>query len=246
MNDTSLLVDLAITARGVALAVLPLAALFAAAQLLFLRLPRREVARIIKGTVLASVGLFLFLLGVSVGFMPFGRTIGESFGTMSRQWLLPVFGAALGFATTWGEPAVRVLAGQVEAASAGSIRERVVLVAVCSGVAVAVGLGVLRIVHDWPLVWLLVPGYALAIGLLWVSDRIFVAIAVDSGGVATGPLANTFLLALAFGVASAVAGRNPLVHGLGLLALIALAPIISVMLLGLVVRMKGAPKEAES
>ncbi len=134
------------------------------------------MARIIKGTLLAAVGLFLVLLGVSVGFMPFGRTIGESFGTMSQHCLLPGFGALLGFATTWGEPAVRVLAGQVEAASAGSIR-----------------------------------------------DRVFVAIAVDSGGVATGPLANTFLLAL-----------------------IALAPVISVMLLGLVVRMKGAPKEAES
>ncbi|MBV6424882.1 MAG: hypothetical protein NAOJABEB_02696 [Steroidobacteraceae bacterium] len=246
MNDASLLADLAVTARGVALAVLPLAALFAAAQVFFLRLPRQEVMRIVKGTLLASVGLLLFLFGVSVGFMPFGRTIGESFGAMSQHWLLLGFGAVLGFATTWGEPAVRVLAGQVEEASAGSIRARVVLVAVCIGVAVAVGLGVLRIVYDWPLFWLLVPGYTLAIGLLWISDRVFVAIAVDSGGVATGPLANTFLLALAFGVASAVAGRDPLMHGLGLLALISLAPVIAVMLLGLAVRLKSAPKETES
>jgi hypothetical protein len=97
-----------------------------------------------------------------------------------------------------------------------------------------------------PLVWILVPGYMLAVMLIWLSDRAFVAIAVDSGGVATGPLANTFLLALAFGVAAAVPGRDPLVHGLGLVALIALAPMISVMLLGLVVRLKSARAEVKS
>ena len=116
----------------------------------------------------------------------------------------------------------------------------------CVGVAAAVGIGVLRIVYDLPLLWVLVPGYALAIGLIWLSDRSFVAIAVDSGGVATGPLANTFLLALAFGVAAAVPNRDPLVHGLGLVALIALAPIISVMLLGLLVRLKSPRPEVNS
>ncbi len=246
MNDVPFLAEVIRTARGVALAVLPLAALFAVFQLLFLRLPRTEVLRIVTGTLMASVGLFLFLLGASVAFMPFGRMIGETFGAMSQSWLLLIFGAVLGFVTTWGEPAVRVLADQVEQASSGAIRQGVVLVAVCIGVAVAVGIGVLRIVYDVPLVWILVPGYALAIGLLWLSDRAFLAIAVDSGGVATGPLANTFLLALAFGVAAAVPGRDPLVHGLGLVALIALAPIISVMLLGLVVRLKSARAEVKS
>ena len=245
MNDAPFVAELIRTARGVALAVLPLAALFAVFQLLFLRLPRTEIARIITGTLMASVGLFLFLLGASVAFMPFGRMIGETFGSMSQIWLLPIFGAVLGFVTTWGEPAVRILADQVEQASTGAIRQGVVLIAVCIGVAVAVGIGVLRIVYDLPLVWILVPGYALAIGLIWLSDRTFVAIAVDSGGVATGPLANTFLLALAFGVAAAVPDRDPLVHGLGLVALIALAPIISVMLLGLIVRMKSAPSEVD-
>ncbi len=245
MNDAPFVAELIRTARGVALAVLPLAALFAVFQLLFLRLPRTEIARIITGTLMASVGLFLFLLGASVAFMPFGRMIGETFGSMSQIWLLPIFGAVLGFVTTWGEPAVRILADQVEQASTGAIRQGVVLIAVCIGVAVAVGIGVLRIVYDLPLVWILVPGYALAIGLIWLSDRTFVAIAVDSGGVATGPLANTFLLALAFGVAAAVPDRDPLVHGLGLVALIALAPIISVMLLGLIVRLKSAPSEVD-
>lgn len=246
MNDMPLLTDLVRTARGVGLAVLPLAGLFAVFQLLFLRLPRTEISRIATGTLMASVGLFLFLLGISVGFMPFGRMVGQTIGALSQTWLLAILGALLGFATTWGEPAVRILADQVEQASTGTIRRGVVLIAVCTGVAVAVALGMLRITYDWPLSWVLAPGYAAAIALIWLSDRAFVAIAVDAGGVATGPLANTFLLALGFGVAAAVAGRDPLVHGLGLAALIALAPIISVMLLGFVVRLKSGSQEVES
>lgn len=246
MSDIPFLDELLRTARGVALAVLPLAALFTLFQVLFLRLPRAEIARIVTGTLMASVGLFLFLLGASIAFMPFGRVIGEVFGAMPQTWLLLLFGLVLGFVTTWGEPAVRILAEQVEQASTGATRQGVVLVTICLGVAVAVGIGVLRIVYDVPLPWILIPGYALAVVLIWLSDRGFVAIAVDSGGVATGPLANTFLLALAFGVAAAVPNRDPLVHGLGLVALIALAPIISVMLLGLVVRLKNARAEVNT
>lgn len=246
MTDAPIVADVIRTARGVLLAVLPLAALFTVFQLLFLKLPRTEVTRIVIGTVLASIGLFLFLLGVSIGFMPFGRAIGEVLGSLSPKWLLVPFGVLLGFFTTWGEPAVRILADQVEEASSGSIRQRLVLVAVCIGVAGAVGLGVLRIAYGIPLVWLLVPGYALAIVLIWLSDREFVAIAVDSGGVATGPLANTFLLALGLGAASAIAGHDPLVSGLGLVALIALAPILSVMALGLLVRLKKRPEESRT
>ena len=237
MSDAPVLSDLGRTAWSVALAVLPLVALFMVFQLLFLRLPARELSRILTGTLVASAGLFLFLLGVTIGFLPFGRAIGEAIGSVSQKWLLVPFGLILGFVTTWGEPAVRVLADQVEEASTGSIRRAVVLAAICLGVAVAVGIGLLRIAYGVPLLWLLVPGYGLAIALLWFSDKGFVSIAVDAGGVATGPLANSFLLALAIGASSAL-GRDPLVHGLGLVSLIALAPIVSVMLLGLLVRLK--------
>lgn len=246
MSDLSILDELSRTARGVALAVAPLAALFAIFQLWLLKLPRSEVKRIVTGTLVASAGLFLFLLGVAVGFMPFGRAIGETIGSWSQKWMLVPFGAVLGFVTTWGEPAVRILADQVEEASAGSIRQMLVLLAICGGVALAVGAGMLRIGYDIPLLWLLVPGYVLVIFAIWFSPKEFVAIAVDAGGVATGPLANTFLLALALGVSSAVAGRDPLVHGLGLVALIALAPIISLLVLGLLVRWKERPKESRS
>ncbi len=244
MSEPPFLQELVRTARGVALAVAPLAALFAAFQLSFLKLPRAEVTRIVTGTLIASAGLFLFLLGVAIGFLPFGRAIGETIGSWHHKWLLVPFGMVLGFVTTWGEPAVRILADQVEEASAGSIRQPLVLVAICIGVAVAVGAGMFRIGYDIPLLWLLIPGYVLVIVAVWLSNREFVAIAVDAGGVATGPLANTFLLALALGASSAVADRDPLVHGLGLVALIALAPILAVMALGLLVRWKERPKES--
>jgi hypothetical protein len=232
------------TAIGVGLAVLPLAVLFTVFQVLFLRLPRSEVSRIVIGTLMASAGLFLFLVGVGIGFMPFGRAIGETIVALAQGWLLVPFGLALGFVTAWGEPSVRILTDQIEKASAGSIRQSVVLFVICVGVAVAVGAGMFRIAYGVPLLWLLVPGYLLVIAMIWLSDRSFVSIAVDSGGVATGPLANTFLLALALGASSAIVGQESLVEGLGLVALIALAPVISVMALGLLIRAKTRSKES--
>jgi hypothetical protein len=232
------------TAWSVILAVLPLAVLFMLFQVLFLQLPVREVTRILTGTLVASLGLFLFLLGVSIGFLPFGRAIGEAFGALPQKWLVVLFGILLGFATTWGEPAVRILANQVEEASSGSIRRSLVLVTVCAGVGLWVGIGMLRISHGIPLAYLVVPGYGLVLAIMWFSGKEFVGIAVDAGGVATGPLANTFLLALAFGAASASGSEDPLIHGLGLVALIALAPIMSLMTLGLIIRCKERRKES--
>jgi hypothetical protein len=244
VNAPLTLAELGRLAASVAWAVLPLAVLFLAFQLFVLKLPRAEVTRILKGTAMASVGLFLFLLGVSVGFLPFGRAIGEAVGSLPQKWLPAFFGLLLGFLTTWGEPAVRILANQVEEASTGSIRSSLVLWAVCLGVALAVGLGMLRIGYGIPLLYLLVPGYGFVLAMIWLSDRGFVSIAVDAGGVATGPLANSFLLALALGASAAAGHRDPLVHGLGLVSLIALAPLISVMALGLIVRRKQHRKES--
>lgn len=241
MNGMPLFDLLAATAGSVVLAVAPLAFLFLVFQVLFLRLPVAEVSRILAGTLVAAVGLFLFLLGVSLAFLPFGRLIGEAVATLTPTWLVVPFGLALGFVTTWGEPAVRILAGEVEDASSGSIHRGLVLIAISAGVAVSVGLGLLRIGYGIPLVYLLVPGYALVLVIMGFSDKAFVAIAADAGGVATGPLANSFLLALALG-ASAGMGGDPLVHGFGLVALIALAPILSVMTLGLLIRRKALPR----
>jgi hypothetical protein len=142
----------------------------------------------------------------------------------------------LGFVTAWAEPAVGILAGEVEKATGGSIPRRLVLAAICIGVALFVGVGMARIVWDVPLLYVLFAGYGAVLALMRFTDREFVAIAADAGGVATGPIANSFLLAFALGASSAMGGQDPLVQGLGLVALIALAPIVSVMTLGVLVR----------
>jgi hypothetical protein len=188
-------------------------------------LPRQQVTDILVGSLIAAIGLFLFLLGIGIGFLPFGRATGAALAGLQQPWLFAIVELVLGILTTWGEPSVRVLADQVEDASNGSIDKSLVLYAICSGVALMVGLGVLRISYGIPLLYLLAPGYLLAIGLMWLRDPDFVGIAVDASGVATGPLANSFLLAFALGASAAIAGREPIVHGLGMVALIALAPM---------------------
>lgn len=243
MSEALTVASLGGAAWSVVLAMLPLVIFFLVFQALFLQLPAKEVARILTGTLIASLGLFLFLLGVSVAFLPFGRILGEALGALPQKWLIVPFGILLGFVTTWGEPAVGILADQVEGATGGSIRRPLVLVAICVGVALLVGVGMFRIGYDIPLLYLLVPGYAAVVAIMWFSEEEFVAIAIDAGGVATGPLANSFLLALAFGASSAMGGQDPLVEGLGLVALIALAPLLSVMALGVVVRRKEHRKE---
>lgn len=241
MSDP-ILTDIAETAVSVAEAIGPLAVLFVVFQILVLKLPHRKVKDILLGTALAAVGLFLFLLGVGIGFLPFGRAIGEAMGALREPWLLAMVGLFLGFFTTWGEPSVRILADQVEEASNGSISGTMVLYTVCLGVAVWVALGMIRIVYGLPLLYLLLPGYTVALLMMWLCDRDFVSIAIDAGGVATGPLANTFLLALALGASSAMLDQDPITDGLGFVSLIALAPIISVMLLGLIVRKRTLDK----
>ncbi|WP_454916090.1 DUF1538 domain-containing protein [Xanthobacter sediminis] len=231
------------TAVSVAVAVVPLAALFLVFQLFLLKLPRRAVGDILKGTAIAALGLFLFLLGISIGFLPFGRAVGAALGGLQDTWLFVLAGVLLGLFTAWGEPAVRILAGQVEAASSGSIRGPMVLYAVALGVAFWVGLGMLRIAYAIPLLYLLVPGYLLVIVLMWLCDKDFVAVAVDAGGVATGPLANSFLLVLALGASEAMGDRDPVTHGFGFVALIAVAPTMSVMMLGVLVRLRTRAQE---
>jgi hypothetical protein len=232
------------TAWSVLLAVLPLVTFFLAMQVLFLQLPVREVSRMLAGAALAALGLFLFLLGVGIAFLPFGRIAGEALGALPVKWPLVAAGVALGFVTARAEPAVGILAGEVERATGGSIRRPLVLAAICVGVAALVGVGMARIAGDFPLRYVLLPGYGAVLVLLWLSRADFVAVAVDAGGVATGPIANSFLLAFALGASSASGERDPLMHGLGLVALIALAPMLSLMALGVLVRRKENRKEA--
>ncbi len=220
----------------VARALLPLLAFFLVFQFFYLKLPRVYVVNLARGILFAFLGMVLFLQGVNVAFLPAGREIGEGLVAFDQRWLLIPLGFFLGFLATYAEPAVRILCYQVEESSGGSIGDSLILYSLSLGVAVSVAFGMARLVYGIPLLYFLIPGYLLALILLRFSDGGFVGIAFDSGGVATGPMAVTFLLSLAVGVAAGIEGRNPVVDGFGLIALIALAPILSVLMLGILYR----------
>jgi hypothetical protein len=226
------------TTQGVVSAVLLLVAILAIFQMLLLKLPTSYVINLLKGTLLSTGGLILFFLGIQIGFLPYGQAIGEALGEFTYKWLAIPLGFLLGFITTWSEPAVRILCGQVEEASAGSIRKQTVLYAICAGVAFFVALGMARIIYSIPILYILIPGYALAIFMLWFTKKEFIGVAFDAGGVSTGPIVNTFLLGLGLGLASAIESQSTMIYGLGLVALVALAPIISVMTLGIIMRIR--------
>lgn len=238
MSAMGLFQNMIFTAQGVVDAVLLLVAILAIFQVLLLKLPTSYVIDLLKGTLISTGGLILFLLGVQIGFLPYGKAIGEALGEFTYKWLAIPFGFLLGFITSWSEPAIRILCDQVDEASAGSIPKQTVLYTICTGVAFFVALGMARVVYNIPILHILVPGYALAILMLWFTQKELIGVAFDAGGVATGPMANTFLLGLGLGLASAAGNQGMMVYGLGLVALIALAPIISVMMLGIMMRIR--------
>ncbi|HPN73262.1 MAG TPA: DUF1538 domain-containing protein [Candidatus Omnitrophota bacterium] len=214
-------------------ALFPLGALFIISNIFLKKLSRRRVVEVSAGFILILLGLSLFLQGVYSGFLPMGRALGEAFAAWPHKWVLVPFGFVLGFAGTMAEPAVRVLNYQVEKITSGYIPQKIMLFTLSTGVGVSVSLAMLRILTGLPLRNIVIAGYAAVFVLMVFSKRSFVAIAFDSGGVASGPMTATFITAMAIGAASGIEGRDPLIYGLGLVALVALLPIITVLALGL-------------
>ncbi len=211
----------------------PLVLLFIIFQVLYLKLPRQYVLNLLKGLALSFVGLVLFLQGVKVGFFPAGTKMGEILGSIAHSWILVPIGFSLGFVATIAEPAVRILSFEIEKTSSGAIRAKTIVMTLAVGVAFFVALGMFRILFGIPIHYFIVPGYLIALVMLKFTDSTFVAIAFDAGGVATGPMTVTFVMAMAVGVASVMDDRNPILDGFGLVALVALAPILSVMGFGI-------------
>jgi len=220
------------------IALIPLSLFFILFQVMYLKLPMGHVINLFKGIFFTLIGMILFLQGVHIAFIPAGDAIGSFFSAIGKAWILIPFGFFLGMLATYAEPAVRILSKQVEQSSSGFIKGTLILYTLSLGVGIAVALGMARIIIGFSFLPLIIIGYVIAIILLWLSDRDFVAIAFDSGGVATGPMAVTFLMALAVGVAGGIEGRDPIVDGFGLIALIALAPILSILLLGIYFKSK--------
>ncbi len=227
------------------IALVPLLLFFLFFQVFFLKLPRRKLITIIKGITLSFIGLSLFLQGVYIGFLPAGEAMGEVLGGLSYNWILVPIGFVLGLAATFAEPAVRVMGHEVERTSSGYISQQIILYTLSLGVALSIALSMWRILTGIPLWYFIIPGYGLALVLMCFSNRTFVGIAFDSGGVATGPMTVTFILTMALGVAASIEGRDPLLDGFGMIALVALAPILTVLVLGMLYDRKGRKDEKQ-
>ena len=222
------------------LALLPLLLIFLVSQYVAFHLSGKEFQRIIKGLVYTFLGLVLFLIGVNGGFMDVGTVVGRSVASLDNKGFVIIIGFVLGLVTVLAEPAVYVLTHQIEDVTSGYIRRKAVLVALSIGIGFAVALSILRILVPQIQLWhYLLPGYIIAIVLSYFAPKLFVGIAFDAGGVASGPMTATFILAFTQGAADAIEGANVLVEGFGMISMVALTPLIALQLLGLIFKLKS-------
>lgn len=217
--------------KEVVISLAPIAALFLIFELATKRFKKHQLIRIISGFVYTYIGLVLFLTGVNIGFMPVGHLLGTMLGGSVYKWLLIPIGMLVGYFIVAAEPAVHVLKKQVEEVSNGSITQRAMGIALSVGVMVSVGIAMLRILTGISILWFLIPGYAIALTMTFFVPDMFTGVAFDAGGVASGPMTATFLLPLAMGACEALGG-NMLTDAFGIIAMVAMTPLVTIQVLG--------------
>jgi hypothetical protein len=218
------------------IALLPITILFFIFNFTKFKLSKDELSRIIKGLLLTLVGLVLFLTAAASGFMDMGRVIGMELAGMNK-WLLIGIGFLMGLIVVLVEPAVHVLGQQIEEVTSGHIPLNLIRITLSIGVGLAIALSMVRIVVPEVKLWyFIIPGFAMAIVLSFVSEPVFVGIAYDAGGVASGPMTATFVLAFAQGAASVIESADVMIDGFGVIAMVAMAPVFSLMVLGTLFR----------
>ena len=221
----------------IAVSLLPIIVMFGIFQFVALYMDRRSLGRIAVGLAYTYVGLVLFLTGANVGFMPAGNYLGQVLAGQSFRWIIIPIGMLIGYFIVKAEPAVYVLNKQVEEVTDGAISAKAMGMALSAGVSISVGLAMVRVLTGGSILWFLVPGYVFAIGISFVVPKLFTAIAFDAGGVASGPMTATFLLPLAQGACVAVGG-NIVTDAFGVVAMVAMTPLITVQLMGLVAQLR--------
>jgi len=220
------------TAKEVALALGMIVVFFLVCQFLFLKLPLKRLKRIGVGVIFTYFGLVIFLTGVNVGFMPIGYKLGYTLSQGNETFLI-VFGLICGVLTVLAEPAIHVLNGQVEDITGGSISKKSMMLGLCIGVGAAIALSMVRIVFDFSLVYYIIPGYFISLALSLFVPPVYTAVAFDSGGVASGPMTSGFILPFAIGACVACQGSDAVLRdAFGVVALVAMAPLITIQLLG--------------
>lgn len=228
-------------AREVLLSLVPILWVFLIFQWLTHRYHGLQIKRIIVGFGYTYIGLVLFLCGANVGFAPVGAYLGKELAGLSLRWILVPVGALIGYYIVKAEPAIQVLNHQVEAVTNGAISVKMMNRCMQIGVAASVGLAMLRVLTGISIQWFVIPGYIIALVLSRMVPDIFIGIAFDSGGVASGPMTSTFLLPLSIGVCEALGG-NLMTDAFGVVALVALTPLIAIQLMGLVYKLKTAKR----
>ena len=218
--------------KETAAALLPIGAFLILFQLVTRRLKRKEIVHMVIGLVYVYIGLTVFLMGVNVGFMPVGSFLGGSIASHEYNWILVPIAMVIGYFIVQAEPAVHVLNKQVEEITAGAIPAHAMNMALSVGVALSLGLAMIRVLTGISIMWFLIPGYAISLALSFVVPHIFTSVAFDSGGVASGPMTATFLLPFALGACDAVGG-NLVTDAFGVVAMVAMTPLVTIQLLGL-------------
>jgi hypothetical protein len=223
--------------KEVALALLPIIIVFMLFQFFVLKLPKSQLVKMGVGSIYTFAGMVLFLTGAHVGFMPAGTYIGKFIGDMEYSWILIPIGMAMGFFNVRAEPAVHILNDEIEYMSGGAISKSAMLWGMSIGVAISIALAMIRILFGVHILYILIPGYAIALVLTFFVPKIFTAIAFDSGAVAAGPMTATFLLPFTMG-ACVAAGGNILTDAFGIVAMVAMTPLITIQVMGLVYSIK--------
>ena len=231
--------------KEISVALLPIVLFFGIFQMFVLKMSKKSLIKIVVGLVYTYVGLVLFLTGVNVGFMPAGMLLGETLASLPYRWIIVPVGMVIGYFIVMAEPAVHVLTHQVEEITSGNISASAMRYSLSIGVAVSLGLAMIRVLTGISIFWFLVPGYGIAIVLSFFVPKIFTAIAFDSGGVASGPMTATFLLPFAIGACNAVGG-NIVSDAFGIVAMVAMTPLITIQVLGLIYKITAGRTTGQS
>lgn len=222
------------------IALLPMVLMLFIFQKIKFRLHAKSFGKMLLGFLYTYIGLIIFLMGVNAGFMDVGNIIGHGLASYDNKMILVGLGFLLGMLVILTEPAVYVLTQQIESVTSGYIKRKTVLITLSIGVAFAVGLSMLRIVVPSIQLWhYLLPGFLLSLLMTFFVPKLFVGIAFDSGGVASGPMTATFVLAFAQGASEAVEHSNILVDSFGVISMVAMTPLIALQVLGLIYRIKS-------
>ncbi len=216
----------------VILALCLIVAFFLIIQFIYIRLPKKKLIQIAIGIAYTFLGLVIFLTAVNIGFMPIGYKMGQELASNNPVWIA-IFGFVLGMVVVLAEPAVHVLTKQVEEITTGGVSKRSMLIALSIGVGISICLSMIRIIFDFSILFYIIPGYLISLGLSFFIPKIYTAIAFDSGGVASGPLTSSFILPFAIGTCMVLQGEGSILRdAFGIVAMVAMTPLITIQLLG--------------